>query len=77
MQALEFVGENKTPDSTMVNNLFEEMRKEKVLIGKGGLYGNVVRIAPPLNITRSEVSDFLKCLDNSLSRIVPADKTVV
>jgi len=76
MQALEFVGENKTPDPIAVNNLFEEMRKEKVLIGKGGLYGNVVRIAPPLNITKSEVDDFLKCLDNSLSRVVPAQKTV-
>ncbi len=71
MQALEFVGENKTPDPVAVKNLFEEMKKEKVLIGKGGLYGNVVRIAPPLNITKSEVSDFLKCLDNSLSRVVP------
>lgn len=76
MQALEFVGENKTPDKIVVNNLFEEMKKEKVLIGKGGLYGNVVRIAPPLNITKSEVSDFLKCLDNSLSRVVHAQKTV-
>jgi len=70
MQALEFVGENKTPDPGLVKNLFEEMKKEKVLIGKGGLYGNVVRISPPLNITKSEVSDFLKCLDNSLGRII-------
>jgi len=69
MQALEFVGENKVPDPAIVKNLFEEMKKEKVLIGKGGLYGNVVRIAPPLNITKSEVSDFLRCMDNALSRI--------
>ncbi len=77
MQALEFVGENKTPDSVAVKNLFEEMKKEKVLIGKGGLYGNVVRIAPPLNITKSEVNDFLKCLDDSLNKILPAQKTAV
>lgn len=69
MQALEFVGENKVPDPGTVKKLFEEMKKEKVLIGKGGLYGNVVRIAPPLNITKSEVSDFLRCMDNALSRI--------
>ncbi len=69
MQALEFVGENKIPDPGIVKKLFEEMKKEKVLIGKGGLYGNVVRIAPPLNITKSEVSDFLRCMDNALIRI--------
>jgi len=76
MQALEFVGENKSPDPVTVKKLFEEMKKENVLIGKGGLYGNVVRIAPPLNISKSEVDDFLKCLDNSLNKIVPAQKTV-
>ncbi len=70
MQALEFVGENKIPDAGIVKELFEEMKKEKVLIGKGGLYGNVVRISPSLNITKSEVSDFLRCMDNSLSRII-------
>lgn len=74
MQALEFVGENKSPDPVTVKNLFEEMKKEKVLIGKGGLYGNVVRIAPALNVTKNEVSDFLKCLDNSLSKITSKDK---
>ena len=25
------------------------------MIGKGGLYGNVLRIAPPLTVTTSEV----------------------
>jgi 4-aminobutyrate aminotransferase-like enzyme len=68
MLACEFVKENKVPDSALVVKLFEEMKKERVLIGKGGLYGNVVRISPPLNVTKSEVDDFIQAMDNSLTR---------
>ncbi len=68
MQACEFVKENKVPDPQIVGRLFEEMKKEKVLIGKGGLYGNVVRISPPLTVTRNEVDDFIHAMDISLSR---------
>lgn len=66
MQALEIVGENKTPDPGLVLQLFEETKKEGVLIGKGGLYGNVIRISPPLNITKSEIDDFIMALDNAM-----------
>ena len=66
MQACEFVKENKVPDGELVGKLFEEMKKENVLIGKGGLYGNVVRISPPLTVTKSEVDDFIKAMDKAL-----------
>jgi 4-aminobutyrate aminotransferase-like enzyme len=68
MQALEFVGENKIPDPVTVGKLFEEAKKEKVLIGKGGLHGNVVRIAPPLNISKTEIDEFLRVMDNALEK---------
>jgi len=68
MQACEFVKENKVPDSAFVVRLFEEMKKVGVLIGKGGLYGNVIRISPPLNVTRGQVDDFLKEMDSSLEQ---------
>ena len=68
MQACEFVKENKIPDPQIVGKLFEEMKNEKVLIGKGGLYGNVIRISPPLTVSKSEVDDFIRAMDNSLNR---------
>jgi alanine-glyoxylate transaminase / (R)-3-amino-2-methylpropionate-pyruvate transaminase len=68
MQACEFVKDNKVPDPAIVGRLFEEMKKEGVLIGKGGLYGNVVRISPPLIVSKSEVDDFLKTMDVCLER---------
>jgi 4-aminobutyrate aminotransferase len=68
MQACEFIKEDKVPDGALVGKLFEEMKKQGVLIGKGGLYGNVVRISPPLTVTKSEVDDFIKAMDESLAR---------
>lgn len=68
MQALEFVGDNKAPDAGLVAQLFEETKKEGLLIGKGGLYGNVVRISPPLNVTKTEVENFIRMLDTALKR---------
>jgi len=68
MQACEFVKEGKEPDGILVGKLFEEMRKLGVLIGKGGLYGNVIRISPPLNVTKSEVDDFIQAMDIALEK---------
>ncbi len=68
MQACEFVKDNKVPDPAIVGKLFEEMKKENVLIGKGGLYGNVVRISPSLIVSKSEVDDFLRTMDLCLER---------
>lgn len=68
MQACEFVKENKVPDPALVIRLFEEMKKEKILIGKGGLFGNVVRISPGLIVSKTEVDEFLLVFDRALYR---------
>jgi 4-aminobutyrate aminotransferase-like enzyme len=65
MQALEFVGENKRPDPEAVKRLFERTKANGLLIGKGGLMGNVIRITPPLNVTKDQVDEALKMLDRS------------
>ena len=68
MQALELVKDRSTkepaPDATAA--VMEAAREQRLLIGKGGLYGNVIRISPPLNITRSDVDEFLSRLDRAL-----------
>jgi 4-aminobutyrate aminotransferase-like enzyme len=33
------------------------------------MYGNVIRISPPLNISKSDVDDFAMRLDASLARV--------
>ena len=73
MQALELVKDetanDRTPDAASTSRLFEETKKRGLLIGRGGLYGNVIRIAPPLNVTRAEIDEGLKVLDASLRRL--------
>lgn len=69
MQALEFVGENKRPDPEAVRRLFERTKVNGLLIGKGGLMGNVIRITPPLNVTKDQVDEALKKLDRSFAQL--------
>ncbi|MEW5848763.1 MAG: aspartate aminotransferase family protein [Myxococcota bacterium] len=73
MQALELVVDepkrDRTPNPQATVRLFEETRKRGLLIGKGGLYGNTVRIAPPLNVTAGEVADALRKLDESFAAL--------
>ena len=69
MQGLELVGENKRPEPAAVRRLFEQTKANGLLIGKGGLMGNVIRITPPLNVTKDQVDHALKIFDQSFSRM--------
>lgn len=69
MQGLEVVGVNKTPDPETVRRIFELTRRHGLLIGKGGLMGNVIRISPPLNVTKDQIDQALKLLDRSFSEV--------
>jgi 4-aminobutyrate aminotransferase len=69
MQALELVKDRKTkePAPQAVLDVFEETRRQRVLIGKGGLYGNVIRLGPPLIATTAHVDELVAALDKALA----------
>lgn len=69
MLAMEFVADPKTkePAPQVLQRLFAATRERGLLIGRGGLYGNVARITPPLNVTRSEVETALGILGAALA----------
>ena len=71
MQGIELVTDrkSKTPNVAAVLKIFEETKKDHLLIGKGGLYGNVIRITPPLNITKGDVDTMIKKLDKAFSSV--------
>jgi 4-aminobutyrate aminotransferase len=71
MQALELVKDRATkePAAEATAQLLERARENGLLIGKGGMYGNVIRLSPMLNITKPDVDDAIRILDTSLSEV--------
>jgi 4-aminobutyrate aminotransferase-like enzyme len=71
MQAVELVQDrrSKTPATVETLRVMEAARENRILLGRGGLFGNVLRISPPLNITKSDVNDFIRQLDLSFSAV--------
>jgi 4-aminobutyrate aminotransferase len=67
MLGVELVGAgSKTPDAAMATRVLEAARDEGLLIGKGGLYGNVLRIAPPLSLTADEATEGFTKLETAV-----------
>jgi 4-aminobutyrate aminotransferase-like enzyme len=71
MQAIELVKdrETKEPAPEATNQFMEECRREGLLIGKGGMVGNVIRLSPPLNISKADVDVALRTMDKALSQV--------
>ncbi len=68
MQAIELVRDPKTKEPAVEETaeLMEAARENGLLVGKGGLFANVIRISPPLNIQKTDVDEFARLLDTSL-----------
>ena len=71
MQAIELVADRKTKEvaSKETTQFMEECRRRGLLVGKGGLYANVIRMSPPLNIAKSDVDEAIRIMDESLSAV--------
>ena len=69
MQGIELVKDRQTkaPAAEATNLVMERARVNGLLVGKGGLYGNVIRMSPPLNISKADVDQALVALDTSLA----------
>jgi 4-aminobutyrate aminotransferase len=70
MAAIELVRPGgDTPDPAAAAKLMEETRVRGLLVGKGGRFGNVLRMAPPLTITEAEADEGLGILADSLAAL--------
>jgi 4-aminobutyrate aminotransferase len=69
MQGVELVKdrETKEPAPEAVLKVFEETKRQGVLIGKGGLYGNVIRTGLMLNSTKDHVDELIAALDKGFA----------
>ncbi len=70
MVGLEFVRPGTTePDPAATVRVFDECKAGGLLVGKGGLYGNVIRIGPALTLTEEEAREGLAVLTDAITRV--------
>jgi alanine-glyoxylate transaminase / (R)-3-amino-2-methylpropionate-pyruvate transaminase len=59
--------ETKEPAKAETNQFLQEMRDRDVLIGKGGLDGNILRIKPPMCVTREDIDYALEAMEEGFA----------
>ena len=71
MQAIELVRDRKTkePAPAETTAFQEACKRRKLLVGKGGLYNNTVRIAPPMLIGVAEIDQACEVIDQALGEV--------
>ena len=57
------------PDKARTGEFHEACRRHGLLVGKGGLYGNVVRLAPMLNVTADELDEGIAALRAAIADV--------
>ncbi len=57
---------SREASATAAGAVMEAARDRGLLVGKGGLYGNVLRIAPPLTVTEEEADEGLTILGEAI-----------
>jgi 4-aminobutyrate aminotransferase-like enzyme len=60
---------DRTPNAEGTLRVLEETKKRGLLVGRGGLHGNVLRVAPPLVVSRRDVDDALTILRESFAAL--------
>jgi 4-aminobutyrate aminotransferase len=57
----------KEPDPECADAALEGCRRRGVLVGRGGVYGNVLRISPPLSVTAEEIDEAATAITDTLT----------
>jgi 4-aminobutyrate aminotransferase len=71
MQGIELVKDRKTkePGTDLAAKFMERSRANGLIVGRGGLHANVIRMSPPLNIGKADIDAALAMIDKSLAEV--------
>ncbi len=64
----------RIPDPAAATAALEGCRARGLLVGKGGVHGNVLRIAPPLSVTAAEIETAAAALTDALLEVDSAHR---
>ena len=69
MVAVELVRDRATkePAPDVLARVQNEAKRRGLIIGRGGLHSNVIRICPPLIVSERDVDDAIRIMDESLA----------
>ncbi len=60
---------DRTPDAKLAAALMQQTKENGLLVGKGGLYGNVLRMAPPMTLTEEEAAEGLEIMRRTFDEV--------
>jgi 4-aminobutyrate aminotransferase len=69
MLGMELVGSGKEPDPEAAVRFLEACRRRGVLVGKGGIKANTIRVSPPLIVTRETAKEAADIFEEALAEI--------
>jgi 4-aminobutyrate aminotransferase len=61
---------DRAADAKLAGALMQRAKENGLLVGKGGLYGNVLRMAPPMSLTEDEANEGLEILRRTFDEIL-------
>jgi 4-aminobutyrate aminotransferase len=64
----------KEPAPDLANAVLDAAKQRGLIVGKGGLHANTLRISPPLIVSERDVDDAVRILDESLTAAVTSRK---
>ena len=74
MLGIEFVGPGREPDPEAALRFLEACRERGLLVGKGGLRANTIRVSPPLIVTREAAEEAAGILEEALAEVGSREK---
>jgi 4-aminobutyrate aminotransferase len=74
MLGIELVGPKEEPDPEAAARLLEACRERGLLVGKGGIKANSIRISPPMIVTREAAEEAAAILAEALAEVATREK---
>ena len=69
MVGIELVtGDDRTPASELAADVLETCKQMGLILGKGGYFGNVLRVKPPLCLTDADIRFMLEVFDAAFAK---------